>query len=173
MDSARAGQSIATVLTGPTFSTREIYNADRNAVPRVIEERRSGGVSSGKGPDMAASVREANGGNVLEVTVSGKLTQEDYQHFVPAFERLVKEHGKIRVLFEMADFHGWQAGALWADIKFDLKHFSHIERLAMVGDKKWEQGMAAFCRPFTTAEVQYFDGAALQQARAWLAGKSA
>ena len=121
---------------------------------------------------MAASVREANGGNVLEVTVSGKLTQEDYQHFVPAFERLVKEHGKIRVLFEMADFHGWQAGALWADIKFDLKHFSHIERLAMVGDKKWEQGMAAFCRPFTTAKVQYFDSAALQQARAWLSGKS-
>jgi len=118
-------------------------------------------------------LREAKGGNVLEVTVSGKLTHEDYQRFVPAFERLVKEHGKIRVLFEMADFHGWQAGALWDDIKFDLKHFSDIERLAMVGDKKWEQGMAAFCRPFTTAKVQYFDSAALQQARAWLASQPA
>jgi len=119
---------------------------------------------------MAASVRESDGGNVLEVTVSGKLTHEDDQHFVPAFERLVQEHVKIHVLFEMADFHGWQASALWDDIKFDLKHFSHIERLAIVGDKKWEHGMAAFCRPFATAKVQYFDAAAIQPARAWLAG---
>ena len=109
---------------------------------------------------MAVTLNEKNGGKVLEVQVSGKLTHDDYNRFVPAFERLVKQHGKIRVLFEMADFHGWQAAALWDDIKFDLKHFSHIERLAMVGDKKWEQGMAAFCRPFTTAKVQYFDGAA-------------
>jgi hypothetical protein len=53
-DGQRASSSINRhVLTGPTFSTREIYNADRNAVPRVIEERRSGGVSNGKGLDMA------------------------------------------------------------------------------------------------------------------------
>jgi hypothetical protein len=60
--------------------------------------------------------------------------------------------------------------ALWDDIKFDLKHFfSH--RTARHGrDKKWEQGMAAFCRPFTTAKVQYIDGAALnRRGRGWRA----
>ena len=121
---------------------------------------------------MAANLSEANGGKVLEVQVSGKLTHDDYQRLVPAFERLVKQHGKIRVLFEMAGFHGWEAGALWDDIKFDLKHFSDIEQLAMVGDKKWEQGMSAFCRPFTTAKIRYFDSAAIQKARAWLEGQS-
>ena len=83
---------------------------------------------------------------------------------------LVKQHGKTRVLFEMVDFHGWEAAALWDDIKFDLKHFSHIERLAMVGDTKWEKGMSVFCRPFTTAEIRYFERTALDQARAWLGG---
>ncbi len=77
----------------------------------------------------------------LEVQVGQKLTHDDYQHFVLAFERLVKQHGKIRVLFQMSDFHGWDAGAVWADIEFDLKHFGDIERLAMVGDRKWEKGM--------------------------------
>lgn len=66
-------------------------------------------------------------------------------------ERLVKQHGKIRMLVEMHDFHGWTAGALWEDVKFDAKHFHDIERLALVGETKWEKGMAVFCKPFTTA----------------------
>ena len=45
---------------------------------------------------MATQLVEKNGGRVLEVAVSGKLTHDDYQHFVPAFERLVTRHGKIR-----------------------------------------------------------------------------
>jgi hypothetical protein len=57
---------------------------------------------------------------------------------------------QIRVLFEMTDFHSWDMAALWDDIKFDVKHFSDSDCLAMVGDKGWE-GMAGFCRPFTTA----------------------
>ena len=117
---------------------------------------------------MAIQLTEKNGGKVLEVQVSGKLVHEDYKQFVPEFERLVKENGKIRVLFEMADFHGWEGAALWDDIKFDLKHFSDIERLALVGDKRWEKGMSVFCKPFTTAKIRYFDRAAFSEARAWL-----
>jgi hypothetical protein len=117
---------------------------------------------------MATHLSEENGGKLLEVRVSGKLTHDDYQHFVPAFERLVQQHGKIRVLFVMTDFHGWEAGALWDDIKFDLKHFSDIEKLAMVGEKMWEKGMSVFCRPFTSATIRFFDD--IEQARAWLSG---
>jgi hypothetical protein len=119
---------------------------------------------------MAIELREKNDGKLMEVQVSGKLVHEDYQRFVPEFERLAEQHGKIRVLFEMVDFHGWKAAALWDDIKFDLKHFSDIERLAMVGDKKWEEGMSVFCRPFTTAKIRYFDHEAIGEARAWLEG---
>jgi hypothetical protein len=115
---------------------------------------------------MATTLNEKNGGKLLEVRVSGKLSHDDYQQFVPTFERLVQQHGKIRVLFEMTDFHGWEAAALWDDIKFDLKHFSDIERLAMVGEKTWEKGMSVFCRPFTSATIRFFDD--VEQARAWL-----
>jgi hypothetical protein len=117
---------------------------------------------------MAIQLTEKNGGKVLEVQVSGKLVHEDYKQFVPEFERLVKENGKMRVLFEMADFHGWEGAEPWDDIKFDLKHFSDIERLALVGDKRWEKGMSVFCKPFTTAKIRYFDRAAISEARAWL-----
>ena len=107
-------------------------------------------------------------GNVMEVDVTGKLTKDDYAQFVPATEKLIKEFGKVRILFVMHDFHGWSAGALWEDIKFDVKHFTDIERLAIVGESKWEHGMAVFCRPFTTAKMRYFDIAQLEEARKWI-----
>ena len=118
---------------------------------------------------MAIKLNQANGGKLLEVEVSGKLHHEDYQQFVPEFEKLTQAHGKIRVLFEMAGFHGWDGSALWDDLKFDWKHFTHIERIAMVGDRAWEHGMSVFCKPFTTAKVRYFDRGQLAEARAWLA----
>jgi hypothetical protein len=117
---------------------------------------------------MTIQLSEKTATKVLEVRVTGKLAKEDYERFIPEFEKLVREHGKIRVLFEMVDFHGWKAGALWQDIKFDAKHFSDIERLAMVGEKKWEKGMSVFCKPFTSAKVRYFDRSLIEDARAWL-----
>jgi hypothetical protein len=88
---------------------------------------------------MPIVITEKSEGKVLEVRVSGKLVHEDYQQFVPEFERLVKQNGRIRVLFVMLDFQGWEGSALWDDIKFELKHFSDIERLAMVGVKMGER----------------------------------
>jgi hypothetical protein len=119
---------------------------------------------------MAISVNEHDGGRVLDIRVTGTLTQDDYQRFVPEIERLIAQHGKLRILFDMHDFHGWNVGGLWQDIKFDMKHFRDIDRLALVGERKWEQGMAVFCRPFTTATIRYFDRAEVEDARRWLSG---
>jgi hypothetical protein len=86
---------------------------------------------------MPIQLNEENGGKILIVHISGKLVKADYVHFVPEFERLLRQHGKLRVLFDMTGFHGWDAGAMWEDMKFDIRHFADIERLAMIGDKKW------------------------------------
>jgi hypothetical protein len=117
---------------------------------------------------MAIKLEEKDGGKILEVTLTGKLVKEDYEAFVPVVERLVKQHGKLRMLVAMHDFHGWTAGALWEDTKFAMHHFTDIERLAVVGETKWQQGMAVFCKPFTMAKVRYFDHTAMSEARAWL-----
>ncbi|CAN5130461.1 STAS/SEC14 domain-containing protein [soil metagenome] len=117
---------------------------------------------------MAIVISELNGGKILDIVLSGKLSKEDYEIFGPEIERLIGIHGKLRILVSMVDFHGWELGALWEDIKFDAKHFSDIERLALVGDSKWEKGMATFCKPFTKAEVKFFPTAERTAAEAWL-----
>lgn len=117
---------------------------------------------------MNFEVTELAEGRIIEVQLSGKLTKEAYEHFVPLTEERIKQFGKVRMLVIMHDFHGWDAGALWEDIKFDVKHFNDIERLAIVGESKWENGMTVFCRPFTTAKIKYFDHTEIDAARQWI-----
>jgi hypothetical protein len=113
-------------------------------------------------------VKKPEHGNVLDVSVTGRLTRDDYEHFAPAVDRLIHEHGKVRIVFDMHGFHGWTPGALWEDIKFDARHFRDIERLAFIGERKWEAGMAAFCKPFTSAAIRYFDREQADEARQWV-----
>ena len=117
---------------------------------------------------MTIELKEDPNTNILKVNVSGKLMKEDYEEFVPMMERLIKQHGKLKILLEMHDFHGWELSALWEDIKFDINHFSDISCLAMVGESKWEHGMAIFCKPFTMAKIKYFDKSEAEQAEAWI-----
>ena len=107
----------------------------------------------------------------IEVRATGKLTKEFYKNFASTLDRLVQERGKVRILFEMRDFHGWTAGAMWEDVKVAFKHWNDIERLALVGETKWEKGMAVFCKPFTAAKIKYFDHTDIDAARAWVVSK--
>lgn len=120
--------------------------------------------------NSTAHVSEVVRDKFLEIDLHGRLSREDYERLVPETERMILQKGKIRVLVTMHDFHGWDAGALWEDIKWDAKHFNDIERLAIVGDKTWHKWMAGFCKPFTSAEIRYFTLEQLVEAQAWLNG---
>jgi hypothetical protein len=123
---------------------------------------------------MPIKLTELNDAKVLEVAATGKLTHEDYQqHFIPEIERLTKQHQKIRLLFEMTQFHGWEPKAAWDDLKLDFKHRHDIERVAMVGEKKWQHWMTELAKPFVAAKVRYFDQTEAEQARAWIAEEAA
>ena len=105
---------------------------------------------------------------VLGFKLSGKLHDADYKAFEPVVDAAVKAHGKARILAEFVDFHGWDMHALWDDIKFSTTHCTKIDRIAMVGDKKWEEWMTKVCKPFTMAKIKYFDQSQMESAWAWV-----
>jgi hypothetical protein len=104
--------------------------------------------------------------------MSGKLHDDDYKRFVPLVDAEIAKEGKINVFAQFHDFHGWDAKALWDDIKFSTTHCTKIKRIALIGDKSWEKWMAAVCKPFTMAKIRYFDQSECEEAKAWLAEKS-
>ena len=107
---------------------------------------------------------------VLGFKMSGKLHEEDYKKIVPLIDAALAKQGKVRLLAWFHDFHGWDLHALWDDTKFATTHCSKVERIALVGEKKWEEWMAKVCKPFTMAKIQYFDAAEIESAWKWLEG---
>src|ERR1700761_1886505 len=115
-----------------------------------------------------AHVDEVTHGRVLEVDLHGRLTRRDFDQLVPDTEKLIARFGKIRLVVTMHDFEGWDIGALWEEIKWEAKHFHHIERIALVGEERWQKRMAAICNSFTTGSVRYFPFSQIEVAYAWV-----
>jgi len=110
------------------------------------------------------------GGDFVAVEVLEKLEELDLEIMVPLLQAVIEEYGKIALFVELKDFHGWTPGGLWADTKFDLKHHADFSRIALVGDKKWEEWMATLAKPFTSAKVRYYDVSAGEEAMRWASG---
>lgn len=117
-------------------------------------------------------VLNRSSGAVLGYRISGKLHDADYKTFVPQIDDSLVEHERLRLLAWLDDFHGWDMQALWDDIKFSTTHCTKMERIAIIGDSKWEELMAKFCKPFTMARIKYFDVNDIESAWAWLEEKS-
>jgi len=105
---------------------------------------------------------------ILAFKMSGKLHDDDYKKFVPLVDAAIATEGKVRLFAQFHDFQGWDMHALWDDIKFSTTHCTKIERIALVGDRKWEKWMAKVCKPFTMASIKYFDASEVDAAWKWL-----
>ena len=117
---------------------------------------------------MSLTVTPIHNGPVYEVVVTNKLHKVDYNVFLPLLRTGIIHHGKIRLLIQLHNFHGWDAGAFWEDLKFGIKDFNHFDRIAMVGENKWEKAMTLLAKPFIPATVKYFDYTDREIARSWL-----
>ena len=120
---------------------------------------------------MTIAIQPAASDLLFHILVTDKITRADYEHWVPALDARIAKHGGVSILFEMRGFHGWTAGALWADLKFGVQHFTKIDRIAIVGEQPWQKGMAMFCKPFTMARIRYFPVEDIAAAKEWLQGE--
>jgi len=107
--------------------------------------------------------------DVLWVKVSGTLSNEDYADLVPSREKMIARFGKLKLLFEMEPgFTGWEPMAVWDDLKFSFSHRNDLERVAIVGSKKWEELAGKLWSALVQTEVKYFEQGEAEEALAWL-----
>lgn len=111
---------------------------------------------------------ETDDAGVVLIKASGRLSKADYERFVPEFERTVRARGPVRILIELDDFHGWDLPGLWQELKFDTTHQNDMGRVAIVGDRGWQEWGTRLSKPFFKAEMRYFNRDQASAARAWL-----
>ncbi len=114
------------------------------------------------------SIHEEPGTNIIYTTAIGKLDQNDYDRLLPLAEAIIKREGSIRWYFEMEDFDGWTTGTAWRDLKFDVRHASDFEKVAIVGRQEWMRWATEVMQPFTSGEVEHFSLEEQAAAKAWI-----
>jgi hypothetical protein len=107
-------------------------------------------------------------GSVIEITINGKLLSSDNDKLLPQLEAAIDVHGTIRLLLRLESCTGFDIGAVLEDIRFELRHFIDLQRVAVVGDRPWEQWLTRIGSLLLAGEVRYFDTAELEEAQRWL-----
>ena len=113
-------------------------------------------------------IRLIDGPDFVELEASGTLTSGDYDEVLPRIEALAEQRGPLRFYIELKDFRGWSPAALWRDIKFDMRHQADMDRVAIVGENRWEKWLTQLSRPFFRADVRYFAREHADEARRWV-----
>jgi len=111
---------------------------------------------------------EKSKGKVIGFELSGKLHDDDYKVLVPDVEAVIAREGSVRILMHLIDFKGWDLHAAWDDMKFGIQHCHEFERIAIVGDKTWEEWMAKLSSPFTASGSRFFDPTEIDGAWDWI-----
>jgi hypothetical protein len=106
---------------------------------------------------------------LFTVKVSGKLKKSELDQVQKAAMDVMDGGGKSRFLVIAEAFEGWEKSGNWGDITFQLRYDHKIEKIAIVGEKRWEDQVSAFVagglRP---VDIQYFLPGQLAQAKAWI-----
>ncbi len=109
--------------------------------------------------------------NVVAFACHGHVTRNDYSTvLVPAVEKALGRHSKIRLYYETADdFAGIDPGAVWEDTKVGIAHLPRWERFAVVTDVEWIKHAVKFFSFLMPGELRVYSTAEAGQARRWIA----
>jgi len=104
----------------------------------------------------------------LSFKAIGKLTHEDYEVITPMIDSALEgvKQPKIKALVDITEMDGWELRAGWDDFKLGLKHGREFEKIALYGNRGWQEKAAKIGSWFISGEAKYFES--LDEALAWL-----
>ena len=107
-------------------------------------------------------------GSVLGYRVVGKVSVEDYQKLEPEVKAIVDQNEGVSLLLDLQEFAGEEVRAWLPDLKFGHHFHDKIDKMAIVGDKRWEKWLAALADPFYAKDAKFFHPDEMDKAWAWL-----
>ena len=117
---------------------------------------------------LSIGIERVNKSVYLSLKAVGKLTHQDYETITPMIDSALEgvTHPKVKVLIDGTEMEGWDLRAAWDDFKLVLKHGASFEKIAIYGNRDWQEISAKIGAWFLSGEVRYFDSC--EDAVAWL-----
>lgn len=120
---------------------------------------------------MIEKLRES-GDKAFGFKVSGKLTADELKAFEPQIEMAIADCGKrtIGILADLSAAEGAEWAARWEELRFLNKFADHIERIAVVGARPWEDLKAEILAGtvLVRAETRYYPSPKILHAWHWV-----
>lgn len=106
---------------------------------------------------------------ILSARISGKLTYAELVALQHAASDIIKLEGKARILVIADNFQGWEREGDWGDLSFQSEHDAQIDKLAIIGDREWQNLALLFAsKGIRKFPIEYYEPDELAKARAWL-----
>jgi len=108
---------------------------------------------------------------VLCLKITEGLTDKENDALGQLLERQATKFGKIRLLLIFKGYpRADRAESLYDDLRFAKLFAEKIERMAVVGDKAWQETWIALFGLFGGITTAYFEHSDMDKAKAWLDG---
>src|SRR5947207_7364805 len=118
---------------------------------------------------MSANL-EQHANRLLVLRVGGELKKSELDAAQSKFVEIIAGAGTVKLLVLLENFSGWERGEQWGDTDFFFSHRNDFEKIAVVGNPRWEAQVLAFTGAgLRKGPVKFFPGTAESEARAWLA----
>ncbi len=117
---------------------------------------------------LAIGIERIDENFYLTLKAIGRLTHQDYEVITPMIDAALKEveSPRIKALFDVTEMQGWELRAAWDDFKLGLKHGCEFDKIAIYGNKHWQEIIANIGSWFISGQIEYFED--YQQSITWL-----
>ena len=118
---------------------------------------------------MSASLEEHDN-RLCVLRVSGELKKSELDAAQSEFVQKIAGAGTVKLLVLQENFTGWERGEAWGDTDFFFSHRDDFEKIAVVGNPRWEAQVLAFTGAgLRKGPAKFFSETEESEARAWLA----
>jgi len=117
---------------------------------------------------LSIGIERVDNNFFMSLKAAGKLTHGDYEKITPLIDATLEgvKDPKVNVYLDASELEGWELRAAWDDFKLGLKHGNEFNKIAIFGNKKWQEYAAKIGTWFVSGEVRYFKDA--DEALSWL-----
>ena len=118
---------------------------------------------------MSANL-EQHADRLCVLRIGGELKKSELDAAQAEFVEKIAGAGTVKLLVLLENFTGWERDEAWGDTDFFFSHRNDFERIAVVGNRRYEAQVLAFTGAgLRKGPVKFFSETGESEARAWLA----
>ena len=97
-----------------------------------------------------------------------KSSTLDYRNFLPRVQKIIENHGELRLLIYYSNYQGWEEGAIASDMSATAEFADKLVRFALVNPPEKEVFQKKIKAPLYAGPVKIFEENELGQALDWV-----